>query len=199
MNLTCDLGTMRNTLLTISLLSFAALTSGCSRHRAATAPSTTATSASNAALEAAQRESAKLESDASDSDAAAAEAAARTKTHAGDRAAITAPVYFQFDRSDITEEGMRLLDQKVDALQRNPNVQLRIEGNADDSGSDEYNLALSQRRASIVSRYFTDRGIDASRVRIAAYGEERPACTTTREEDCRSKNRRDEFVILTGF
>ena len=47
---------------------------------------------------------------------------------------------------------MRALDQKVDALQRNPNVQLRIEGNADDSGSDEYNLALSQRRAAIVGR-----------------------------------------------
>ncbi|HJQ11745.1 MAG TPA: OmpA family protein [Gemmatimonadaceae bacterium] len=191
---------MRKTLLTISLLSFAALTSACSRNRAATAPSTSTTaSASNAALEAAQRESAKLQADANDSDAAAAEAAARSKTHAGDRAAITAPVYFQFDRSDITDDGMRMLDQKVDALQRNPNVQLRIEGNADDSGSDEYNLALSQRRAAIVSRYFTDRGIDASRLRIAAYGEERPACTATREEDCRSKNRRDEFVILTGF
>ena len=150
-------------------------------------------------MDAAQRENAKLQSDANDSDAAAAAAAARTKTRAGDREAITAPVYFQFDRSEITEEGMRQLDQKVDALQRNPNVQLRIEGNADDSGSDEYNLALSQRRAAIAHRYFTDRGIDGSRLRIAAYGEERPACTATREEDCRSKNRRDEFVILAGF
>jgi len=94
---------------------------------------------------------------------------------------------------------MRALDQKVDALQRNPNVRIRIEGNADDSGSDEYNLALSQRRAAIVERYFTDRGIDASRLKIAAYGEERPACTTSREEDCRARNRRDEFVILSGF
>ena len=79
------------------------------------------------------------------------------------------------------------------------NVQLRIEGNADDSGSDEYNVALSQRRAAIAHRYFTDRGIDGSRLRITAFGEERPACTTSREEDCRSKNRRDEFVILAGF
>jgi len=200
MNLTCDLGDMRKTLLTISLLSFAALTSACSRHRAATAPSTSTTaSASTSALEAAQRESAKLHADADDSDAAAANAAARSKSRAGDREAISAPVYFQFDRSDITEEGMRALDQKVDALQRNPNVQMRIEGNADDSGSDEYNLALSQRRAAIVGRYFTDRGIDASRLRITAFGEERPACTTSREEDCRARNRRDEFVILTGF
>ena len=199
MNLTCDLGDMRKTLLTISLLSVAALTSACSRHRAATAPSTSTTASANtSALEAAQRESAKLHADADDSDAAA-DAAARSKSHAGDREAISAPVYFQFDRSEITEDGMRALDQKVDALQRNPNVQLRIEGNADDSGSDEYNLALSQRRAAIVGKYFTDRGIDASRLRITAFGEERPACTTSREEDCRARNRRDEFVILTGF
>ena len=200
MNLNCDLGTMRNSILTISLLSFAALTSACSRHHAATAPSTsTAGSASASALEAAQRESAKIQSDANDSDAAAAEAAARSKSRAGDREAISAPVYFQFDRSEITDDGMRILDQKVDVLQRNPSLQLRIEGNADDSGSDEYNLSLSQRRAAIVSRYFTDRGIDANRLRIAAYGEERPACTTSRDEDCRAKNRRDEFVILSGF
>ena len=198
MNLTCDLGTMRNTLLTISLLSFAALTSACSRNRAATAPSTS-TSATTAAVDAAQRESAKIQADASDSDAAAAAAARLSKSRAGDREAITAPVYFQFDHSDITEEGMRQLDQKVDAMQRNPNVQLRIEGNADDSGSDEYNLALSQRRAAIAHRYFTDRGVDGSRIRIAAYGEERPACTTGHDEECRAKNRRDEFVILSGF
>jgi peptidoglycan-associated lipoprotein len=199
MNLTCDLGPMHKTILSISLLSFAALTSACARHHAATAPSTS-TSATAAAMDAAQRENSKIQSDANDSDAAAAAAAAaRSKSRAGDREALTTPVYFQFDRSEVTDEGMRLLDQKVDALQRNPSVQLRIEGNADDSGSDEYNLALSQRRAAIAHRYFTDRGIDGSRIRIAAYGEERPACTATREEDCRSKNRRDEFVILTGF
>jgi outer membrane protein OmpA-like peptidoglycan-associated protein len=58
---------------------------------------------------------------------------------------------------------------------------------------------LSQRRAAIVTRYMTDRGIDASRLKAIANGEERPACTATREEDCRSRNRRDEFVILSGF
>ena len=51
----------------------------------------------------------------------------------------------------------------------------------------------------LVARYFTDRGIDASRLKVVAYGEERPACTASREEDCRAKNRRDEFVILSGF
>ncbi len=186
------------TLLSISLLSIAALSSACSRHKVSASATPAATPTDRAAADAADRENAKLHADADDSNAGR-DAAARTKSQAGDQAAIAAPVYFQFDRSDITDEGMASLDQKVDALQRNPSVRVRIEGNADDSGSDEYNLALSQRRAGIVSRYFTDRGIDASRLKIAAYGEERPACTTSREEDCRSRNRRDEFVILSGF
>lgn len=187
------------TLFSISLLSVAALTSACSRHKVAAAPTPSASTASadQAALDAAARENAKLHAD--DDNSSSTRTETRPHTIAGDQAAITAAVYFEFDRSEITEEGTRSLDQKVDALQRNPNVRIRIEGNADDSGSDEYNLALSQRRAAIVTRYFTDRGIDASRLKAVAFGEERPACTASRDEDCRAKNRRDEFVILSGF
>jgi len=187
------------TLLSISLLSVAALGSACSRHKVAAAPTpTTTTSADRAAIDAANRENAKLHADADDANADR-DAATRSRSAAGDQAAIREPIYFQFDRADFSEEGTRSLDQKVDVLQRNPNVRIRIEGNADDSGSDEYNLALSERRAAAVNRYFADRGIDGSRVKIVGYGEERPACTTSRDEDCRSKNRRDEFVILSGF
>jgi peptidoglycan-associated lipoprotein len=185
------------TLLSISLLSIAALSSACSRHRAAAAPTPSNTvSADRAAIDAAERENAKLRADADNS---ANDTENTRKTLASDRSAITTPVYFEFDRSEITDEGIRLLDQKVDALQRNASVQIRIEGNADDSGSDEYNIALSQKRAAIVTRYITDRGIDASRIRYVSFGEERHACTTSREEDCRAKNRRDEIVILSGM
>ena len=186
------------TIFSVSLILFAGLTSACSRHKVAAGP--TPTSASQAATDAADRESAKLraETDKANSDREEA-ARASASTRASDRAAITTPVYFQFDRSEITEEGLRQLDQKVDALQRNASVRLRVEGNADDNGSDEYNMALSQRRAAIVNRYFTDRGIDASRIQIVSHGEERPACTTGRDEECRAKNRRDEFVIVSGL
>lgn len=185
------------TLLSLSLLSIAALTSACSRHKVAGTPNpTTTASADRAAMEAASRETAALHADGGDP---TTDATNRIGRRPGDQAAITAPVYFEFDRAEISEDGLRALDQKVDALHRNPNVNLRIEGNADDSGSDEYNVALSQRRAEIVSRYFTDRGIEPSRIKAVAYGEERPACTVNREEDCRSKNRRDEFVITSGF
>jgi len=188
------------TILSISLLSIAALSSACSRHRVAGAPTTSTTSsADRAAMEAADRENARLQAEAADAKGDRENAARSAKTLESDRTAITTPVYFQFDRFEISDEGLQLLDQKVDALQRNASVQIRIEGNADDSGSDEYNMALSQRRAGIVNRYLTDRGIDASRIRIVSLGEERPACTATREEDCRAKNRRDEFVILSGL
>ena len=147
-------------------------------------------------MDAASRETAALHADGGDP---TTDAANRIGKRPGDQAAITAPVYFEFDRAELSEDGLRALDQKVDALHRNPNVRLRIEGNADDSGSDEYNVALSQRRAEIVTRYCTDRGIEPNRVKAVAFGEERPACTVNREEDCRSKDRRDEFVILSGF
>ena len=184
-------------ILSISLLSIAALSSACSRHKASAAPTPATSSADRAAMDAAERENAKLRADAEGKRTEDAEAASRTRS--SDRAAITTPVVFQFDRSEITDEGLQILDQKVDALQRNAAVRVRIEGNADDSGSDEYNMALSQRRAAIVHRYLTDRGIDASRLQIVSFGEERPACTVSREEDCRAKNRRDEFVILSGM
>jgi peptidoglycan-associated lipoprotein len=186
------------TILSISLLSFATLSSACSRHHVAAAPAPANTaSADRAAADAADRENARLRGATDNS--ASADAERTAKNRSSDRAAITMPVYFQFDRSEITDEGLQALDQKVDALQRNSGVRIRIEGNADDSGSDEYNMALSQRRAAIVHRYITDRGIDASRLQIVSNGEERPACTTSREEDCRAKNRRDEFVILSGM
>ncbi len=183
------------TILSISLLSFAALSSACSRNKVAAAPTPSPASADRAATDA-DRENAKSRADA---DRAGTERIEAEKALASDRSAITTPIFFQFDRSEINDEGIRLLDQKVDALQRNAAVRIRVEGNADDSGSDEYNMALSQRRAAIVHRYLTERGIDASRVQIVSYGEEKPACTTSRDDDCRAKNRRDEFVILSGL
>jgi peptidoglycan-associated lipoprotein len=59
-------------------------------------------------------------------------------------------------------------------------------------------MVLSQRRAAVVNRYFTERGIDASRIQIVSNGEEKPLCTD-RDEGCRSRNRRDEFVVLSGL
>jgi peptidoglycan-associated lipoprotein len=187
-------------ILSVSILSVAVLASGCSRHKSAAASPTPKTgSADQAATAAAEREAAKLREESERAEAAERMAAERA---AGDRelikAALTTPVQFEFDRSDITEEGIRLLDQKVEALQKNATIRIRIEGNADDYGSDEYNMVLSQRRAAVVNRYFTERGIDSSRLQIVSWGEEKPVCKG-QDEPCRARNRRDEFVILSGL
>lgn len=69
-----------------------------------------------------------------------------------------------------------------------------ISGHADERGSDEYNLALGQRRAVAAKRYLVDHGIDATRLGVVSYGEEHPVCTASAEA-CWSKNRRAEFEI----
>jgi peptidoglycan-associated lipoprotein len=185
-------------ILSLSILSVALIASGCSRNRAASS-APIPKSASAAGNDAAASEAAKLAEEAER--AAAAERLAAERA-AGDRelvkAAITTPVHFDFDQSKINDEGIRLLDQKVEALQKNPTIRIRIEGNADDYGSDEYNMVLSQRRAAVVNRYFTERGIDATRLQIVSWGEERPACKGV-DEPCRAQNRRDEFIVVSGL
>lgn len=184
---------------TISLIAVGGLATGCSRNKpAASAPAPAASD--RAAADAAAAEAAKLREEA---DRAAAAAKADADRAAASRAQIqstlTTPVRFEFDRSVLTDEALQLLDAKVAALQANPSIRVRIEGNADDAGSDEYNMALSQRRAATAHRYFTERGIDGSRLQIVSFGEEKPTCTLNREEPCRAQNRRDEFVVLSGL
>jgi peptidoglycan-associated lipoprotein len=113
------------------------------------------------------------------------------------RHTITAPVHFAFNQSDIDSNDRGLLGQKAAILLAHRAVQLRIEGNADERGSDEYNLALGMRRASAVRRYLMDHGVDSTRLALTSNGEERPVCQG-HEESCWAQNRRVEFVITAG-
>jgi peptidoglycan-associated lipoprotein len=113
------------------------------------------------------------------------------------RAALEARVYFDFDRSELRDDQRAVLDSKLPVLRANPNVRVRIEGNADERGSDEYNMALGMRRAQTARKYLVDHGIDAGRIDITSNGEERPVCQE-HQESCWSQNRRDEFVIIAG-
>jgi peptidoglycan-associated lipoprotein len=113
-----------------------------------------------------------------------------------DTTRITGPIYFDYDKSTIRPDAAATLDAKVPWLQANPGMRIRIEGNADERGSDEYNLALGQRRAASAKKYLVEHGIDAGRFDLVSYGEERPVCTD-HNEDCWQRNRRDDFVIVT--
>jgi peptidoglycan-associated lipoprotein len=113
------------------------------------------------------------------------------------RTTITNPVYFEFDRADLTSDDIAKLDAKIPLLNANANMRLRVSGHTDSKGSDEYNMALGQRRAAAAKRYLTQHGIGASRVETVSFGEEHPASTGT-DEASMSQNRRSEFEIIAG-
>ncbi len=144
--------------------------------------------AANAAAAARQRA---IEDSIARANAAAAAAAE------GMRTTLTAVIHFDYDRSELRDEARSALDAKVPILQANPAVTLRITGNADERGSDEYNLALGQRRAAEAKRYLVSRGIADSRLETASNGKEKPLCTD-HDESCWAQNRRDDFDVTAG-
>jgi peptidoglycan-associated lipoprotein len=113
------------------------------------------------------------------------------------RTALEAKVYFDYDRAELRDDARTALAAKASVLKASPGVRIRIEGNADERGSDEFNLALGMQRAAISKRYLVDQGIQAARIDIISYGEEQPACRE-HAEACWWKNRRDEFTITAG-
>ncbi len=106
-------------------------------------------------------------------------------------------VHFDFDRSNVGPDDAAILDEKLAVLQRNPDLRIRVTGHCDERGSDEYNLALGNRRALAAKRYLTDRGIAESRITTSSMGEERPIAMGA-NEGAWAQNRRDEFTIISG-
>jgi peptidoglycan-associated lipoprotein len=124
----------------------------------------------------------------------AREAAERARAVAADLATM---INFDFDMSVIRPNDEGTLDRKAAILAANPNVRLQISGHADERGSDEYNLALGNRRAAAAKRYLENKGIDAGRMEVVSYGEERPL-NPGHDETAYAQNRRDEFQITAG-
>ena len=106
-------------------------------------------------------------------------------------------IHFDFDKAIIRGGDAAILDQKVAILQANPGLRIRISGHCDERGSDEYNLALGNRRAIAAKQYVVSHGIDAGRIETASYGKERPV-DPGHNEEAWAKNRRDETEILAG-
>lgn len=113
------------------------------------------------------------------------------------REALSDIVYFDYDSNQLTTEAEAKLRTKAAILRANPNLEIRVDGHADDRGSTEYNLALSQRRAETVRDFLTGYGIAASRISTIPYGEERPRTEGT-GESVWAQNRRAEFAITGG-
>ncbi len=126
-----------------------------------------------------------------------AEAAAAATARAEAMRALTAAIYFDYDRADISDDSRAILDAKLPLLTSNASVRLRIAGHTDSRGSDEYNIALGQRRAAAAKRYLTGRGIADNRIDIVSFGEERPVAMGM-DEGSFSQNRRAEFEVTAG-
>lgn len=150
--------------------------------------------ADSIAREQARADSLRRAQEAADAARRADEAAAAM---ANLRTTLTTVVHFDFDQSNLRPDAQSALDAKLPILQANTGTRIRIEGHADERGSDEYNQALGMRRATAAKQYLTSKGVDASRIDVASFGEERPVCQD-HNEACWSQNRRDEFVIVAG-
>lgn len=102
-------------------------------------------------------------------------------------------VFFDFDKYDIRPSDAKMLDTNAAWLKSNDNLVL-IEGHCDERGTNEYNLALGERRAKAAMNYLVAQGVQASRITIISYGKERPTCTE-HSESCWAQNRRAHFLV----
>jgi peptidoglycan-associated lipoprotein len=122
------------------------------------------------------------------------EEAARLKIIAARNLFMNENIYFDFDKSNLKPEAQEVLKRKAEWLRKNPGESVIIEGHCDERGTNEYNLALGDRRAQSAKNFLLDLGIEESRLTTVSYGEERPA-DPQHDEEAWSKNRRDHFVI----
>jgi len=102
-------------------------------------------------------------------------------------------IFFAFDKSDIRPDDAKTLVASAGYLKANPNLLVLIEGHCDERGTNEYNLALGERRAKAAMSFLVANGVEASRITTISYGEERPACTE-KTEACWQRNRTDTFL-----
>jgi len=106
-------------------------------------------------------------------------------------------VYFDLDQYEVRSDARPVLDNQATWLNRYPAVKVRIEGNCDERGTREYNLALGARRANSVAQYLTSRGVSPSRITTVSYGKERPVDSGDGEQAW-SKNRNARTDITEG-
>lgn len=112
-------------------------------------------------------------------------------TAGGDR------VFFDYDSYEVNGEATATLDAQANWLRRYPAVRVRVEGNADERGTREYNLALGARRANAVRDYLVGRGVTSDRVSTMSYGKEQPIDGGA-SEDAHARNRNAHTVLVSG-
>ena len=105
------------------------------------------------------------------------------------------PIYFDFDRFNIRDDMKLIMEDNALFLIDHPEVMVEIHGNCDERGTNEYNLALGERRAKSAQAYLVNLGVNPDRIGTVSFGEERPL-VPGQNEDAWAKNRRDDFVVM---
>ena len=113
----------------------------------------------------------------------------------GELKAALAEVYFNFNSANLSPEARATLVKDADLLRASVKGTIRVEGNCDERGSDDYNLALGEKRAKEAVQYLVNLGLPADRFTVISYGKEKPAAPG-HDEASWAKNRRDEFVVI---
>lgn len=117
------------------------------------------------------------------------------KTHGTELGKSFNDIYFDYDKYDIRDDAKPALTEVSSFLSKNREAKVIVEGYCDDRGTNEYNLALGDKRAHAAKEYLVASGIPSGRIEPVSFGEEKPVCKDTTEE-CRAKNRRDRFVLV---
>ena len=103
-------------------------------------------------------------------------------------------IIFKFDRYDLDDESRAVLRNNVTYLKKNSMTAIEIQGHCDERGTNNYNIALGERRAQATKMYMVSQGISASRIHTISYGEEKPFCFDSNDA-CWLKNRRAHFKV----
>jgi peptidoglycan-associated lipoprotein len=104
-------------------------------------------------------------------------------------------IYFDYDKADLRPDSQQMLAHLAEVMRAHPNWKVQIEGNCDERGSTEYNLALGEKRADAARQALAQGGVGADALKTISYGKEKPVCTEANEA-CWQKNRHDHFTLL---
>ena len=103
-------------------------------------------------------------------------------------------IHFNFDQYGLDSNSKEVLKQNATYLKQNPGIKIEVQGHCDERGTNNYNIALGERRAHSTKRFLVSQGIDSSRINIISFGEEKPVCFDS-NEDCWFQNRRAHFML----
>ena len=103
-------------------------------------------------------------------------------------------IHFNFDQYDLETNSKKVLQENATYLKSHPDMRIEIQGHCDERGTNNYNIALGERRAHSTKKYLVAQGVDSSRMNVISYGEEKPFCSDS-NENCWYQNRRAHFMV----